>query len=97
MDKDFQPMVDELQNQRAFTCRYEHALPLNKGHVSEIDPQNILNIDPVRILYIMKEHLRTIDLFLKVDKDNDCFLTKDEIKYAFEVSRSLMSQMPSSN
>ena len=70
-----------------FIVRYDLSLPLNKGAFTEIDPKNIFNIDPVRILYYMKEHLRTIDLFLKVDTDGDNTLSREEMKYAFEVSR----------
>ena len=85
VDKEFDNVLKEIQSNRIFLVRYEAALPLTKGPVSQIDPKNIFNIDPIRILYFMKEHLRTIDLFLKFDKDCSNFLSRDEMKYAFEV------------
>ena len=86
VDKDFNEVLKQIQEKRIFIVRYDTALPLNKAVVSKVDPKNIFNIDPVRILYFMKEHLRTIDLFLKVDRDKNHFLSRDEMKYAFEVS-----------
>jgi hypothetical protein len=56
-----------------------------KGVVSKIDSKNVFNIDPIRILYFMKEHMRTIDMFLKFDKDNSNSLSRDELHFAFEV------------
>ena len=86
MDKEFDEVLKQIQEHRLFFVRYEAALPLVKTQVSQVDSKNIYNIDPIRILYFMKEHLRTIDLFLKFDKDCSNFLTRDEMKYAFEVS-----------
>ena len=86
VDKEFDKVLKEIQDTRLFFVRYETSLPLCKGSVSQIDPKNIFNIDPIRILYFMKEHLRTIDLFLKFDKDCSNFLSRDEMKFAFEVS-----------
>ena len=86
VDKEFDKVLKEIQENRIFFVRYETALPLCKGAVSQIDPKNIFNIDPIRILYFMKEHLRTIDLFLKFDKDCSNYLSRDEMKFAFEVS-----------
>ncbi|XP_060070211.1 leucine-rich repeat-containing protein 74B-like [Ylistrum balloti] len=85
VDKDFQPILDELQKNRMFIVRYDMALPLNKAKVFKADPKNIFNIDPIRILFFMKEHLRTIDLFLKIDKDSDNSLTREEMQFAFEL------------
>ncbi|XP_069129546.1 leucine-rich repeat-containing protein 74B-like isoform X3 [Argopecten irradians] len=85
VDKDFQPILEEIQKTRMFIVRYDMALPLNKAKVFKADPKNIFNIDPVRILFFMKEHLRTIDLFLKIDKDSDNSLTREEMQFAFEL------------
>lgn len=86
VDKEFDKILREIQDKRMFIVRYDLSLPLSKGTVSKIDPKNIFNIDPVRILYYMKEHLRTIDLLLNVDTEGDNNLTKEEMKFAFEVS-----------
>lgn len=85
VDKEFEGILREIQDSRFLIVRYDHSLPLNKGQVSQIDPKNIFNIDPVRILFYMKEHLRTLDLFLKVDRDGSNSLSRDEMKFAFEV------------
>ena len=57
-----------------------------KGFVSKIDKKNVFNIDPIRILYFMKEHMRTIDMLLKFDKDNSNTLSREELHNAFVVS-----------
>ncbi|XP_021363227.1 leucine-rich repeat-containing protein 74B-like isoform X3 [Mizuhopecten yessoensis] len=85
VDKDFKSTLEEIQKIRMFIVRYDMALPLNKARVFKADSKNIFNIDPVRILFFMKEHLRTIDLFLKIDKDNDNSLTREEMQFAFEL------------
>ena len=79
-----------MQETRLFIVRYDAALPLTKGSLSEIERKNAFNVDPIRILYYMKEHLRTIDLFLKVDRDGNNSLSKEEMKYAFEVMSFLL-------
>lgn len=90
VDKEFEGILREIQDSRMFIVRYDMSLPLNKGAITQIDPKNIFNIDPIRILYYMKEHLRTIDLFLKVDTDGDHHLSREEMKYAFEVCLDIM-------
>ena len=85
VDKDFEPLLEEMQSERLFLVRYDAALKSQRQAPSRVDPKNIFNIDPVRILFFMKQHLRTIDLFLKIDKDISGSLTKDEMRYAFQV------------
>lgn len=89
MDKEFNSVLEKIQKKRMFIVRYDSSLPVNKGSVPTVDPKNIFNIDPIRILYFMKEHLRTIDLFLKFDKDSSNSLTRDEMQFAFEVRKYL--------
>ena len=89
VDKDFEPMLEEIQQERLLLVRYDAALMSQRNMPSKVDPKNIFNIDPVRILFFMKQHLRTIDLFLKIDKDISGSLTKDEMRYAFQVSEEL--------
>ncbi|XP_053400502.1 leucine-rich repeat-containing protein 74B-like [Mercenaria mercenaria] len=84
VDKEFEGILKQIQESRLLIVRYDHSLPLNKGEISHVDPKNIFNIDPIRILFYMKEHLRTIDLFLKVDRDGSNSLSRDEMKFAFE-------------
>ncbi|KAK3758293.1 hypothetical protein RRG08_004115 [Elysia crispata] len=85
VDKDFEPMLEEIQQERLLLVRYDAALMSQRNMPSKVDPKNIFNIDPVRILFFMKQHLRTIDLFLKIDKDISGSLTKDEMRYAFQL------------
>lgn len=85
VDKDFEPMLEEMQQERLILVRYDAALMSERKAPSRVDPKNIFNIDPVRILFFMKQHLRTIDLFLKIDKDISGSLTKDEMRYAFQL------------
>ncbi|XP_048777210.1 leucine-rich repeat-containing protein 74A-like isoform X2 [Ostrea edulis] len=85
VDKEFNSVLEKIQKKRMFIVRYDSSLPVNKGSVPTVDPKNIFNIDPIRILYFMKEHLRTIDLFLKFDKDSSNSLTRDEMQFAFEM------------
>lgn len=85
VDKEFESVLEKIREKRLFTVRYDTSLPVNKGAAVKVDPKNVFNIDPIRILYFMKEHLRTIDLFLKFDKDSNNCLTRDEMQLAFEV------------
>nr|KAG5711604.1 hypothetical protein BaRGS_016786 [Batillaria attramentaria] len=85
VDKDFEGVLQKIQEERLFFVRYDTSLPLQKRRKSSVDPKNVYNIDPLRILFFIKEHLRTIDLFLKIDQNNDGLLTRDEMKYAFEL------------
>ncbi|CAC5423312.1 unnamed protein product [Mytilus coruscus] len=84
VDKEFDPLLETLQDERLFMARYDISLPVRKGVVSNIDSKNVFNIDPIRILYFMKEHMRTIDMFLKFDKDNSNSLSREELHFAFE-------------
>ena len=88
VDKDFSKVLEEIQAERMFFVRFDSSLPLLGRRESKVDPENIFNIDPMRILFFMKEHLRTIDLFLKIDQNKDGFLTREEMKYAFEVKET---------
>ncbi|XP_078323359.1 uncharacterized protein LOC111123633 isoform X3 [Crassostrea virginica] len=85
VDKEFEQVLEKIRKKKPFVVRYDESLPVNKGAVSKVDAKNVFNIDPIRILYFMKEHLRTIDLFLKFDKDSNNFLTRDEMQLAFEM------------
>lgn len=85
VDKEFESVLEKIREKRLFTVRYDTSLPVNKGAAVKVDPKNVFNIDPIRILYFMKEHLRTIDLFLKFDKDSNNCLTRDEMQLAFEM------------
>ncbi|XP_063413357.1 leucine-rich repeat-containing protein 74A-like isoform X2 [Mytilus trossulus] len=84
VDKEFDPLLENIQDERLFMARYDISLPVRKGVVSNIDSKNVFNIDPIRILYFMKEHMRTIDMFLKFDKDNSNSLSREELHFAFE-------------
>ncbi|XP_076446336.1 uncharacterized protein LOC143283845 [Babylonia areolata] len=84
VDKDFDGELRQIQDQRLFIVRYDTSLSRQRRE-SRVDPSNIYNIDPMRILFFMKEHLRTIDLFLKIDTNNDGLLSREEMKYAFEL------------
>ena len=89
VDKEFERLLKQIQEERLFIVRYDTSLPLQRRKQSRVDPNNIYNIDPMRILFFMKEHLRTIDLFLKIDTDGDGLLSREEMKYAFEVSKGM--------
>ncbi|KAH3830281.1 hypothetical protein DPMN_103521 [Dreissena polymorpha] len=84
VDKEFEGILKQIQDERLFFTNYERSLPLHKGPVREIDPENVFNVDPLRILKYMKEHLKTIHLFLKVGIDGEHRLSKEEMKFAFE-------------
>ncbi|XP_070198584.1 leucine-rich repeat-containing protein 74B-like [Littorina saxatilis] len=86
VDNDFFKVLEEIQANRMFYVRFDSSLPFQlTRRESKVDPNNIYNIDPMRILFFMKEHLRTIDLFLKIDHNNDGLVSRDEMKYAFEL------------
>ena len=53
VDKEFEGVLKQLQQERLFFVNYEHSLPLNKDPIP-IDPKNVFEIDPVRIIYYIK-------------------------------------------
>ena len=85
VDKFFENTLKEIQEDRILLVRYQLALGTGKAALASTEDTNVFNIDPVRILFFMKQHLRTIDLFLKYDKDHSGSLSREEMKYAFEV------------
>ncbi|KAL3878556.1 hypothetical protein ACJMK2_030893 [Sinanodonta woodiana] len=98
VDKEFPSILGTIQEKRSFLVRFKEALPMNKEEVHKIDPKNIFEIDPVRILMFMKEHMRSIDFFLKLDKESSSQLSREEIEHAFKlegypVSSSVLDQV----
>ncbi|KAL4230332.1 hypothetical protein ACF0H5_010715 [Mactra antiquata] len=85
VDKEFEGILRDIRQTRMMIVRYGTALPLNKDPIKYTEAKKMFNIDSVRILFYMKEHLRTIDLFLKVNRFGSQSLTRDEMKYAFEM------------
>ena len=53
--------------------------------IEEVEMRNNYNVEPLRMLYLLKEKYRAQDFFHKINKDhNDC-LTPDELHALFKV------------
>ena len=53
--------------------------------IREVEMQSNYNVEPLRMLYLLKEKNRAQDFFHKINKDhNDC-LTPDELFALFKV------------
>lgn len=50
--------------------------------------RNDYNIEPLRMLYLLKERNRAQDFFHKINKDHDEGLTPDELTMLFKVNTS---------
>ncbi|KAL5012126.1 hypothetical protein ScPMuIL_010677 [Solemya velum] len=86
VDKEFESILEKIRKTRELTVVYDKALPLDKSDILEaVAKKNVFNIDPVKILYFLKEHLRTIDLFLRFDRDRSNMITRDEMHHVFEI------------
>ena len=68
---------------------YEFSLPIarqSKARMQkELELPQSFNIDPLRMLHLLKEKNRAQDFFRKINKDDDDGLTRDELSLLFKV------------
>ncbi|KAL4230754.1 hypothetical protein ACF0H5_011129 [Mactra antiquata] len=90
VDRDFQGILDSIQQERNFHVDYEMSLPVTSRRrddlMREIETRNSYNIEPLRMLYLLKERNRAQDFFHKINKDHDEGLTPNELTQLFKES-----------
>ncbi|XP_060554773.1 leucine-rich repeat-containing protein 74A-like [Ruditapes philippinarum] len=91
VDRDFQGICEDIRQYRNnFRVEYETSLPVTSRNrddmMKEIETRNDYNIEPLRMLYLLKERNRAQDFFHKINKDHDSGLTPDELSMLFKES-----------
>ncbi|KAH9499563.1 hypothetical protein Btru_078124 [Bulinus truncatus] len=88
VDKEFVTLLREIQKERFFIVNYEVSLPVKKLSTNEmremIGLPSAYNVDPLKLLYLLKEKMRVADFFYKINKDNDDGLQKNELYSLFD-------------
>ncbi|KAK3759584.1 hypothetical protein RRG08_020951, partial [Elysia crispata] len=90
VDKEFVALLEEIQKDRFFIVNYEVSLPVKKISREEMREKiglpSAYNVDPLRMLYLLKEKMRASDFFYKINKDHDDGLQRDELYSLFDES-----------
>ncbi|XP_052279316.1 uncharacterized protein LOC127877451 isoform X2 [Dreissena polymorpha] len=90
VDKAFQGVLDAVRQERNFHVVYETSLPVScrnrNDMLTEIELRSTYNIEPLRLLYLLKERNRAQDFFHKINKDHNEGLTPDEVALLFKES-----------
>lgn len=90
MDRDFEIILEDLQEKRTFTARgYKRTIPVQEEWAGYFSSNAVFNVDPVRILFYTKEakeKLRVVDLFRRMDTDDSTKISRHEIAKALRVS-----------
>lgn len=98
MDKSFEVVLQEVQEDRLFIAKYDRSLPIHKDkREKDFDPKGVLNVDPLRILYFIKKNFRIVDLFNRIDRDHSNRINREEIKVILKVGGSPSVDTPRVN
>lgn len=92
VDHDFPELLQKIQEHQELKVIFEKALPLRVRPDKlrmEVQGPAVFNMDPLKLLYLLKEKNRAQDFFNKINKDNNDVLTIDEIQTLFTVSLNI--------
>ncbi|XP_064609564.1 leucine-rich repeat-containing protein 74B-like [Liolophura sinensis] len=89
VDTEFEQLLDNLRSKRDITVLYDKSLPIHRDKWSQLmdesnDGPDVINVDPVRLLYLLKQNLRCIDMLVQMDKDDSFDLSRTEIRKALD-------------
>ncbi|XP_046354104.2 leucine-rich repeat-containing protein 74B-like [Haliotis rufescens] len=88
VDKEFEGVLEKIRKSRYLEVTYEISLPITKKTreemMKELQKPQAYNIDPLHMLYLLKEKNRARDFFEKINKDKDDGLTRDELFLLFK-------------
>ncbi|KAL3878651.1 hypothetical protein ACJMK2_030982 [Sinanodonta woodiana] len=97
VDRDFDGILKSIQSERHFIVTYEMSLPVSgkkrNDLLKDVTTRNAYNIEPLRLLYLLKEKNRAQDFFHKINKDNNDCLTRDELYLLFKEAGIPVTQM----
>ncbi|OPL21390.1 hypothetical protein AM593_04123, partial [Mytilus galloprovincialis] len=93
--------LQKIQEHQELRVIFEKALPLRVRPDKlrmEVQGPAVFNMDPLKLLYLLKEKNRAQDFFNKINKDNNDVLTIDEIQTLFtdmgvSVTRSVVEKI----
>ena len=97
VDATFNVVIDQIRESRAFECKYDRALTVHfasweakpessKGLVESFNHGNPYNVDPVRILYFLKQKNTAVDFFAQLDFDGSSSISREELRKGISVS-----------
>lgn len=88
VDRKFKGILEQIQETRDLEVIYEMSLPVSgvseEQMKKEIQAPSVFNVDPLKLLYMLKEKNRAQDFFRKINKDQDESLSLDELKMLFK-------------
>lgn len=90
VDHGFPQIVRRIQQHRSLSVKYQRSLPFHVRPEKlrmEVQAPSVFNMDPLKLLYLLKEKNRAQDFFNKINKDNNDVLTIDEIQALFRVGQ----------
>ncbi|XP_071126590.1 leucine-rich repeat-containing protein 74B-like isoform X2 [Mytilus edulis] len=101
VDHDFPELLQKIQEHQELKVIFEKALPLRirpEKLRMEVQGPAVFNMDPLKLLYLLKEKNRAQDFFNKINKDNNDVVTIDEIQTLFtdmgvSVTRSVVEKI----
>lgn len=89
VDEDFQSILNEIRETRRFEVKYERCIQrqdeVRDMLLKELEQDCRYNVDPIRLMYILKENMRAQDFFWKINKDHDDGVTRTEMHNMFKV------------
>ena len=85
MNHMFLAKLDRMREKRPFIVH--HGIVIQQDDIAT-DTECFLDENPMSILveYIKQNNLRLVDLFKKLDTDNNFYLTRDDLRNGFLVS-----------
>lgn len=101
VDHDFPEILQKIKEHQELKVTFEKALPLRVRPDklrTEVQGPAVFNMDPLKLLHLLKEKNRAQDFFNKINKDNNDVLTIDEIQTLFtdmgvSVTRSVIEKI----
>ncbi|XP_059152609.1 leucine-rich repeat-containing protein 74B-like [Physella acuta] len=88
VDKEFVSLLRQIQLERFFIVTYDLSLPVRKLTLDEMREKvglpSAYNVDPLKMLYLLKEKMRASDFFYKINKDHDKGLQRNELYALFD-------------
>ncbi|KAK3100783.1 hypothetical protein FSP39_025275, partial [Pinctada imbricata] len=90
VNDEFITLYEDIKSKRDFKVVYELSLPVHgmdtQKMAREVQAPSKFNLDPLRLLYMLKEKNRAQDFFHRINKDHDDVVTPDELWELFRES-----------
>nr|KAG5706331.1 hypothetical protein BaRGS_026113 [Batillaria attramentaria] len=102
VDRDFQGILDDINQTRRLHVKYDIILPVKsmsrEDMLRRIQTPGAYNLDPLHMFFMLKEKMRASDFFYKINKDNDDSVSPQELHQLFTeagipVTRSVIDKI----